>query len=485
MSNPQPPADGAPAGQRQFLRVLGPVQGVAIVVGTVIGSGIFAVPQKIAADLGGYGLASIMAVWLFCGFLSLAGALAYAELGAMMPRAGGQYVFLSAAYGPRWGFLYGWMEFWVARPGSVAAIAVIFARYFDRLSHFSGWLRHDLSPGAGGALAAWLGSSPEPVIAVAVIVALSVVNVLGIRWGGAVQVVFTGLKVAALLGIVALGFLSPARDLANWSWPARSPDPAFFSLFGLAMVEALWAYDGWTNATTVAEEMRDPERNVPRSLIIGTAIVCGIYVSTNLAYHTLLSVGQIQGSRTVAADAAQRALGPAGAGAVAAAVMVSTFGAVNGVLLSGPRIFYAMARDQLFFRPMGILHLRYRTPHAAILVQAGWATLLITAAALLRTKEPLYDQLITYVIFASWLFYGMSTAALFVLRRRQPDAERPYRAWGYPVLPAFFLLVALGFLLNTLLTKPVESIVGLGMVALGLPAFRAWERARDARVSAP
>lgn len=466
-----------------FVRALGPLQGVTLVVGTVIGSGIFAVPQQIAERLGGYGLTAIIAVWIFCGLLSLAGALSYAELGAMLPRAGGQYVYLSAAYGPVWGFLYGWMEFWVARAGSVAALAVVFARYFDRLVHFGGWMARDLS-GPAEPLFDFIGAHAEPFLAITIIAILSCVNTLGVRWGGAVQVTFTTLKVAALVGIVLLGFCSPAANFQNWSWPAHGPDGMnFIRLFGLAMVASLWAYDGWANGTTVAEEMRDPQRTIPLSLLVGTLIIMVIYLSANLAYHSLLTVTQIQGTKTVAADAAKRALGPVGAGLISAAAMISTFGATNGTLLSGPRIFFAMARDRLFFHGMGTLHARYGTPHAAIVAQAAWSVLLIIAAAFLhdyhRTADPLYDTLFTYVIFASWLFYGMTAAALFVLRARRPDLPRPYKAWGYPVVPAFFVLVAIGFLANTLVEKPAEAGYGLLITALGLPAYVAWNRGRE------
>lgn len=465
----------------EFLRVLGPIQGITLVVGTVIGSGIFAVPQQIAANVGDYGLVAIMGVWVFCGLLSLAGALAYAELGAMLPRAGGQYVYLSAAYGPLWGFLYGWMEFWVARAGSVAALAVVFARYFDRLVGFGRWMREDVSDTAGP-VAVFLGTHSEPALAIAVILVLSWVNTMGVRWGGAVQVVFTVLKVAALVGIVLLGFFSPAANFANWTWAAHGPDAHFIQLFGVAMIASLWAYDGWANGPIVAEEMRDPQRTIPISLLVGTLIITVIYLAANLAYHSLLTVGQIEGTKTVAAEAVQRALGPIGAGFVAAAAMVSTFGATNGTLLTGPRISFAMARDRLFFRPMGTLHPRYRTPHVAILAQSVWAVALIVAAAWENaqdpTGDPLYDRLITFVIFASWAFYGMSAAALFVLRVRQPNTPRPYRAWGYPVVPAFFVLVAIGFLANTLLEKPREALWGTLIVALGIPAFMAWNRRR-------
>lgn len=476
----------SPEKKPEFLRVLGPLQGITLVVGTVIGSGIFVVPQEIAGHLGAYGLVAIIAVWIFCGLLSLAGALAYSELGAMLPRAGGQYVYLSAAYGPVWGFLYGWMEFWVARAGSVAALAVAFARYFDRLVGFGRWMREDMADTLGPA-AVFVGTHVEASLAIVVILILSWVNTMGVRWGGAVQVTFTALKVAALIGIVVLGFFSPAHDFGNWFWPAHGPDSRFITHFGLAMIASLWAYDGWTNGNNVAEEMRDPQRNIPLSLLVGTLIITAIYICANLAYHSLLTVTQIEGTKTVAAEAVQRALGPVGAGAVAAAAMVSTFGATNGTLLSGPRIFYAMARDGLFFRGMGTLHLRYRTPHAAILGQTAWSIALIVGATWMHALHPggdaLYDQLITYVIFASWAFYGMSTAAVFVLRIRQPDAPRPYRAWGYPVVPAFFVLVAIGFLINTVLEKPMEALLGIGIVALGLPAFWAWNRRRAPNVN--
>jgi basic amino acid/polyamine antiporter, APA family len=448
-------------------RALGPIDGVAIVVGTVIGSGIFVVPAAIAGSAGQFGMGTVLLVWVVCGALSLAGALSYAELASMFPRAGGQYVFLREAYGPKWAFLFGWMEFWIARSGSAAAIAVGFALY---AAQFTG--RGD----------PW----GVRLTALAVIVSLTVVNYLGVRWGGWVQRLFTAAKVAALVALVVAAFVLPVGTSANWSpWVSLEPGwLPFIGLFGFAMIQALWAFDGWTNAATVAEEIREPRRSIPFALVWGTLGVTLLYLVVNLGYHYVLSQEDVAGTERVAALTAERLLGPIGAALVAAAVMISTFGSTNGTLLTGPRIFYAMARDGAFFPAMRNLHPRFHTPHLAIAGQGAWASLLVLAPVnevLRRTlgwelETPLFDQLLTFVIFASWAFYGMTVAGVLVLRRRSPDLERPYRAWGYPVVPLLFVLTTIAFVGHVLWHNPVESAAGVAIVLLGLPAYAWWRR---------
>ena len=457
-----------------FDRALGPVEGTSIVVGTVIGSGIFVTPAAIAASAGKFGVGTILLVWAVCGLLSLAGALAYAELSAMFPRSGGQYVYLREAYGPLWGFLFGWMEFWVARAGSVATVAVGFAIYAGYFTHLdSDW---------GVRWTAFV-----------VVFVLTVINYLGVRWGGAIQVLFTATKVAALGALVVCAFGLPGGSAGHWQpfWSAGSGGAgALAAAVGLTMINVLWAYDGWANGAAVSEEMKDPQRNVPRALVAGTALVTGIYLAVNLAYHYVLPVAAVAESERVASQAAQVLLGPVGAGLVAAAVLISTFGSVNGMLLTGPRIFYAMARDRLFFREMGELHPRFRTPHSSILFQGLWSGVLILLPVndiLNRLfgwnlKVPLFDQLLTFVIFASWFFYGMTVAAVLVLRRTRPEAERPYRAWGSPWVPLLFVITSVAFVAHTLVTQPVEAVGGLLIVLSGLPAYAWWTRRRNAEV---
>jgi APA family basic amino acid/polyamine antiporter len=271
----------------------------------------------------------------------------------------------------------------------------------------------------------------------------------------------------------------------NWQPVFQSaPGVSFFSALGMALVAVLWSYDGWTNGATVSEEMQNPQRNVPRALLGGTLVVTVIYLSANVAYHYLLPMGLLTRSNVVASDAAEMLFPSIGGGIIAAAVMVSTFGAANGLLLTGPRIFFAMARDGVFFRDLARLHPRFHTPDRAILFQGLWAAVLVLvpfadiAYSLfhLKMEGELYDQLFTFVIFGSWLFYGMSVAAIFVLRRKRPDLERPYKAWGYPIVPAFFVITAVAFLLHTLVQSAAQSLAGIGIILLGLPAYAWWRR---------
>lgn len=458
-----------------FRREIGPFTGACIVVGTVIGSGIFLTPSTIASKVGPFGTGAILFVWCFCGLLSLAGALAYAELGAMFPRAGGQYVFLREAYGPLVAFLYGWMEFWVARGGSIAALAVAFSRY-----------------------AAYFTGADDPTskrwTSFLIIVLLTAINYFGVRFGGWVQMLFTGAKVGALSLLVLCAFLLPGGSPANWQ-PVINPAGGDFSVLigamGLAMIQALWAYDGWTNGVAPAEEMRDPQRTIPRALLGGTLTIMGIYLAANLAYHYALPMQTLAESKRVSSDVMDLVLGPflgvgIGGGLMAAAVMASTFGAVNGLLLTGPRIFFAMARDRLFFDAMGRLHVKHGTPYASILILGIWSAFLVLfpfdqalATLGVRLKSDLgdqFDDLLTFVIFGSWVFYGLSVAAVMVLRKSRPDAERPYRAWGYPWVPALFVVTSVAFVAHTLVTQWVQSLAGVGIVLLGLPAYWRWTR---------
>lgn len=476
------PRDAPIPPKTEFPRVLGPLTGASIVVGTVIGSGIFLTPSSIAGRVGPYGTGAILFVWVFCGILSLAGALAYAELGAMFPRSGGQYVYLREAYGSLPAFLYGWMEFWVARGGSIAALAVAFSRYS---AYFT------------GADDPW----SKRLTSFAIIVALTVINYVGVRFGGIVQVCFTVAKVGALLLLTVCAFTLHGGSAANWTpfinTHAAPGWEALIGAVGLAMIHALWAYDGWTNGSATAEEMKDPQRNIPRALLGGTLAVITIYLLANLAYHYVLPLDKIIASKRVASDVANLVLGPLlgerpgqeriGGGLLAAAVMASTFGAVNGLLLTGPRIFYAMARDRLFFHHMGKLHLNYRTPYVSILVLGIWASILVLVPFDqivshlfgLHMKPDLgdqFDDLLTFVIFGSWAFYGLSVAAVMVLRKSRPELPRPYRCWGYPWVPLLFVVTSVAFVTHTLCTQWLQSAAGVGIVLLGLPAYRRWSR---------
>ncbi len=488
------PNETAPSTEPQLLRALGPVQGTMIVIGTVIGSGIFLKPAIIATQVPHFG--GIMLVWIVSGLLSLAGALAYAELGAMMPRAGGPYVFLRAAFGQRAAFLFGWTEFLINRPGSLAALAMASVQYLSVL--------HPFTP------------LQQSGLAIAEILLLTAINYAGVQFGAQVQTVFTVAKVAALGGLIGGALVMGQGSSANFTpLLPESFDGASLSLFGGAMIGALWAYDGWANATSVAEELRDPQRNVPLCLIAGTVIIIGIYLSANVAYHYVLPLDVVQhsqssvpGGREVAAETAFRLFGAAGLTFIAVGVMCSTFGAANGVALTGSRITFAMSRDRAFFRSIAAVHPRFRTPHVSIVVQAMLAIALIGFADRLypvlrpvvaslqesalaanavtgpfigwlgktvAEKKLVFDVLTDCIIVVSWVFYALAVASVFVLRRKQPDTPRPYRCWGYPVVPALFVAMATWFVANAFKASPVEAVLGLGLAALGLPAY-AWFR---------
>ena len=431
----------------ELRRELGLLDSTMINVGTMIASAIFIVPASIAAQVPGSG--PMILVWVAGGVVSLLGALSVAELGAAYPEAGGQYAYLREAYGPLWAFLYGWANLLVINPASIAAIAVGFARY----------------------LGFFVPLSPLLIQGVAVlsIAGLTVLNCLGVRLGATTQNVLTFLKMGALAALIAAAFVLPGGSTANFEplWPA-GPAGTWIGPFGLAMVGVLWAYDGWIETTYVGSEVRDPGRNLPRSIILSTVIVIAFYVLASVAYSYVLSPARMAGSTLVASDAAQVTLGALGAGFVAAAILVSTLGANNGIILTAARIPYAMARGGLFFRAQGIVHPRFATPVVALLTQGVIASVL----ALTGT----YDQLFIYVVFAQFVFYALSAGAVMLLRRRAPEVPRPYRTWGYPVTPLVFIAFALWLVGNTIAESPRESAVGAGVILLGLPGYWYWKR---------
>ncbi len=450
----------------ELLRNLGRWDAAAIVVGTIIGSGIFLVPKAMVLNVGTPG--KVLLVWIAGGLLSLFGALTYAELAAALPQAGGEYVYLREAYGPLWSFLYGWTQFWVAKSGSIATLATAFAYYlatfFPALDGLLFEIALPIGPG-GGPLAITRGQ----IFAIALILTLGAVNCLGVKLGGRLQTHVTAVKVGLILALVGLTALLGSGSAANFSTATAAPGG--IAGWVAALVAALWAYDGWNNVNMVSSEIEDPRRNIPRALILGTALVAALYLAANLAYFFVLTAAEVASSDRVAAAAARKFLGQPGAGAVALAAMVSIFAALNGSILSGARVPFAMARDGFFFQPLARIHPRFRTPHVALLLLCGWAALL--------TLSGRYEELYTYVIFASWILYAMTTATVFVLRRKRPDLPRPYRTLGYPVVPALFVLAA-GFLVAvTLHNSPRESIMGLALVAGGTPFFAFWRRRRE------
>jgi len=451
----------------ELKRDLGLWSAVAIVVGTVIGSGIFLVPRTMIQRVGSPEM--VFVVWVVGGLLSLAGALSYAELAAAMPEAGGEYVYLREAYGPVWGFLYSWTQMWVAKSGSIATLATGFFYYLTNfLPELNGVLL--VVPLPIGAHGAPLEIRYGQIFAMALILFLAGVNYFGVKVGGEVQVAVTVIKVALILFIIVVGLGWGHRPVE--AAPQAAHIPLSFAGFFAAMVAALWAYDGWNNVSMVASEIRQPQRNLPLALIWGTLAVAIIYLLANAAYFYVLSPAEIAASNRVAAEMMRRVLGGAGANIVSVAAMISIFAALNGSILSGARVPYAAARDGLFFRSIARVHPRFHTPGVSILALSAWAALLVLSGS--------YDQLFTYVIFASWLLYGMTTAAVIVLRWKRPDLIRPYSTLGYPVVPVLFVASALCLVISTLFDSPRESFLGLALILAGLPFYFHWRKQRRA-----
>lgn len=492
-TTPTPTAEG-----ETLPRVLGPVSAYCVVVGCVIGSGIFLVPAKVAHEVPYMG--PIVLVWVVGGLFSAAGALTLAELGAMMPKAGGSYVYLRAAYGNVTAFLFGWTEFLVMRAGSVATLAAAFSRYFSQVC----------KPPAGVNVQVW-----QAMAAVGAIAVVTTVNVLGTKLGGKLQVAGTALKVGGVLGLIALPFLLGKGNVNHLSpvWP-EAVNGALLSGMMVAMVGVLWAYDGWINLTPLAEEVREPGRNIPRAMIFGMGTLIALYLAMTLVYHYVLPMREVASASTsegvakaVAAAYCGELLGSYGIVAISLLVMASTFISLNGNALTGPRAYFAMARDGLFPAGLCRIHPRYQTPFNAVLAQGSWAILLTIfgtvmilwqapadggglPAFVLRAwrnlnKTPLYDLLYTYVIFGANLFYLLAIASVFVLRKTLPDLPRPYKTWGYPVTPALYTIASVGLLGNMLRETPVESLAGLGIVAAGLVVYPFFSRGMNGITATP
>jgi APA family basic amino acid/polyamine antiporter len=446
-------------------RDLGLWSAVAIVVGTVIGSGIFIVPNTMIRNVGTPGM--VFVVWIVGGLMSLSGALSYAELSAAMPGAGGEYVYLREAYGPLWSFIYGWTQMWVAKSGSIATLATAFflylANFHPELKHIVGRIPVPLGP-SGGPLEISLGQ----IFAMILILLLGGLNYFGVKIGGQVQVLVTVCKVALIFGVIVCGLGWAHGDLAHFQ--SAAPSSTGVMAFFAALVAALWAYDGWNNVSMVASEIRNPQRNLPLALIGGTAAVMAIYLLANAAYFRVMPAPEVAASDLVAADMMRKIFGAAGANAVSIAAMISIFAALNGSILTGSRVPYAMAVDGLFFKPVAKVHPEFRTPGISILAITSWAAILVLSGR--------YDQLYTYVIFASWILYGMTTAAVLVLRRKRPEMPRPYRTFGYPFVPIVFVLSALGLVISTLIHSPRESMLGLALIFAGLPFYYHWAKRR-------
>jgi APA family basic amino acid/polyamine antiporter len=445
--------------KRELVRGLGFSATAALVVGGIIGTGVFLKTARMAQAVGTPWV--VLLAWVVAGLLSLAGALSYAELGAMLPAAGGEYVYLRAAYGDLPAFLFGWMRLMIGSTGSIASFGAGFATFLSALIA--------------------MNPTGQKLAGCAVILFFSAVNCLRVTIGGRVQVILT---VAKVLGIAVIAggvfFFSPSATWQHLRAPAGAPLWPGLPAFGAAMLAALWAFDGWNDMTMAAGEVRDPGRNIPRALMLGMGIVLLVYGLVNLAYFYALPIGEIAASNStlhgaalpVASKAAQTFLPRYGAQLVAVAALLSTIGVLNGAVLTGARIPYAMARDGLFFARFAQLGQRSAVPAAAIVLQGLWACLLVASAT--------FDQLTDGVIFAGMIFYALTTSAVIVLRKKMPQTPRPYKTLGYPVVPILFIAVALWLLVNTLRTNPLESAVGLGLIALGLPVYF-WLRRTAAR----
>jgi basic amino acid/polyamine antiporter, APA family len=418
-------------------RKLGLLDATLIVIGIVIGSGIFLLPNLIARNLSSG--SSILAVWVVAGVLSYFGALAYAELGAMMPATGGQYVYLREAYGSACAFLCGWVFMLAVLPGGTAFLAVGFSIY---LSHFV-----PLAPAV------------RTIVSLLLVTVLSAANYVGVIEGAWIQRVFTLLKIAGLVlvigaAIVARHPVGIAQSLAQ---------PFTYRGLGYAMGACLMAYNGWSYVSFVAGEVKNPQRNLPRALALGMWAVIALYVLTNLAYMNVMTVPEIAATERVGAAVAERSMGPGGGSVLAAVVLASIIGAINGCILTGARIPFAQARDGMFFSRFGRVHPRFETPAFAIVVQGVWACVLIVTGS--------YETLFSYAILSAWMFYVLSVAAVWVLRRKMPDAVRPYRMWGYPATLWLFLIVSLWFMADALVNQTKASLTAIAMAAAGIPFY--------------
>ncbi|HVJ09831.1 MAG TPA: amino acid permease [Acidisarcina sp.] len=510
-SSPPLPAGADAPGTPHFVQGLGLFSATAIVVGSMIGSGIFIVPADIARGVDSPAL--FIAAWIVTAVMTIIGALSYGELAAMMPRAGGQYVYLREALGPMWGFLYGWTLFLVIQTGTIAAVAVAFGKFlgifFPSVSA-TNWIWHI------GHVPAWhvgpmvlgnmdLGLNTANLAAIVIVLLLAGVNIFGVRTGALVQNIFTTTKTAALLGLLVFGFLlgrNPAAIAANFGvgWHAFWHNASlatlhpvqvgiggptamvgFFTILAVVQVGSLFSADAWNNVTFTAGEVLNPRRNLPLSLGLGTGIVLLIYILANFVYLCVLPLhGDPAGASNFARGiqyASQDRVGTAvleqifhssGAYLMAAAILISTFGCANGMTMAGARVYYAMSRDGLFFQAAGRLHPRYKTPVASLIAQAVWTSLLCLSGS--------YGQLLDYTIFAALLFYILTIGSLFMLRIRKPLAPRPYRAIGYPVLPAAYLGMAVWICVVLLRYKPQYTWPGLILVVLGIPVFIFWSR---------
>jgi APA family basic amino acid/polyamine antiporter len=457
----------------ELVRGLGLVAAISVNIANMIGTGVFLKTRVMTCNVGDAG--TVLAVWIAAGLLSMAGALAYSEIAAMMPEAGGDYVFLTRAYGRPVGFLYGWTFFTTAKAGSQAALAVGVAIFLNVLlgSALDGvFLQFDVLGHA-------VKLGPLTLVALAAIWLVALVNCRAVKVGGDTASVLTFLKIGLVLAVAGAAFAFGRGDwahlsLANVGGACEGVEASArggIAGFGAAMLGALWAYDGWNNVAPLCGEVKDPQRNIPRAFLGGMAIVGSLYLLANLAYYYVLTpteIANVPATSSVATEVMRRFLGPTATGLIAGAIMISSFGALHASVLANSRIPFAMARQGMFFKPLADISPTTHVPVKAIVAQAAWASVLAISGT--------YDTLTDAVIFASWLFYGLTTAALFVFRRRMPEADRPYRAWGYPIIPVLFLGVTGWLIVNTFVATPAQALTGAGFMALGVPFYWYWSR---------
>ncbi|MCI0690552.1 amino acid permease [candidate division KSB1 bacterium] len=429
----------------ELKRVIGLPDATAMVVGTIIGASIFVQPSEITSHVPS--IAGVLLVWIISGILTLFGALVCAELASIFTQSGGVYVYLKETYSPALGFLWGWAMFWTMHSGIIAAIAVICARY---VAYFIP-----------------MGDAATKGVAIAVILILSAVNYLGVKHGSTLQALFTLGKVAVILAMIVLGFALGPRVPVNAAPADLSAAPINLQEFALALVAGLFAFGGWHMVTYNAEETVNPRQTIPRALVLGTMIVTVCYIALNAVYLHVLPLATVAASTRVAADAANAVLGFGGGAIMSGLVIFSTFGALSGIILSGPRVYFAMARDGLLFRWLGEIHPQFHTPHRAILVQAIWSAVLVGTGT--------YRALFTRVIYTEWIFFGVMAIGLFILRRR-PNVARQYAVWGYPLVPGAFIVSAFAIVLNQIRSDAAESMLGLSFVLIGLPVYYFWAK---------
>lgn len=460
--------------QISLVRGLGLIAAISVIIGNVIGTGVFLKTRVMTCNVGTPGY--VLLAWIVAGVLSLAGALTYAELTAMMPRAGGEYNFLKNAYGRLWSFLFGWAQIFIIRTGSQAAVAVAFGAFLDQL--MGGKFKQVLF--TTDALGFKYEFSTLQIVGLGLIILFTVINCASVRVSGQIATFLTFIKIALVVGLGAGAFILADGSYAHFSQTAvagacegvtetaryGAANYTFAAGFGAAMIGALWGYDGWNNLTLVAGEVKNPQRNIPIALIGATLLIIALYVFVNVAYFYVLTpqeIANVSKDSSVAIEVAVKFLGGVVVSLMAVALMASSVGTLHTSILSSARIPYAMARDGLFFKNLSKLSPRTHVPVKALAMQAIWACVLVLSGS--------FDALTNYAVFGSWIFYFLATASIFVFRRRMPDAERPYKAFGYPVIPILFLLVTAWLLFNTLFTSPQESIFGIILILIGLPVY--------------